>query len=117
MPCRGPRVVFLHPKGELSIPLGRVLFCIVLPEPLEAPGQSTRVNIMSQLTIQKSDLHVEVGDILILEQLERVKPLGNGGICLLSVLHYATYAKPGEGGWNDKEAKDEVQVENRQYHN
>ncbi|CVK85168.1 uncharacterized protein FMAN_02071 [Fusarium mangiferae] len=110
----GPQIIRLR-RCEISVDRNEVSFSIVLPNPLKAQTTATQtervaVSITSSMSTNipaHSRRNLEVGDVIVLEELERLfVPDGDDAagevqeLFLVSTVHVANFMPQGRGGWN-----------------
>ncbi|KAF4451432.1 hypothetical protein F53441_5600 [Fusarium austroafricanum] len=111
----GPQIILLR-RSEISVARNEISFSIVVPNPYKAQTAATQtgrvaVSITSSISSNipaHSRRDLEVGDVIVLEELERL--LVSGGdetvgevreLFLVSTVHVANFVGQGKGGWNE----------------
>ncbi|RYC80989.1 hypothetical protein BFJ63_vAg16126 [Fusarium oxysporum f. sp. narcissi] len=114
--CFYDRKIILLRRCEISVARNEVSFSIVVPNPYKAQTAVTQagrvaVSITSSISSNipaHSRRDLEVGDVIVLEELERL--LVSGGdetagevqeLFLVSAVHVANFVGQGKGGWNE----------------
>ncbi|KAH7308005.1 hypothetical protein B0I35DRAFT_442647 [Stachybotrys elegans] len=104
----GPRAVFVNPNGMLLVPARRISFSTVESNPsgdggsssqskpaglihesghaISKPASDSIPSPVTEALVTRSYRSVDVGDIVILEEGERLSDVESKGICLVSVL-------------------------------
>ncbi|KPA35340.1 hypothetical protein FLAG1_11968 [Fusarium langsethiae] len=105
----GPQIILLK-RGEISAASNELSFSIVVPNPYKTQAGRVAVSITSAISnnipaYSRRDL--EVGDVLILEGLEKLLvPYADATgtvqeLFLVSAVHVANFVGQGKGGWNE----------------
>ncbi|KAH7211351.1 hypothetical protein DER44DRAFT_766075 [Fusarium oxysporum] len=115
----GPQIILLR-RCEISVARNEVSFSIVVPNPHKAQMTQTgrvAVSITSSISSNipaHSRRDLEVGDVIVLEELERLFVPGGDEtagevqeLFLVSTVHVADFTGQGRGGWNAAQSIEE----------